>query len=338
MVARFLEMNINIKKINMKKIISLLLSAVLSVNAAKSQAFDAHDVEELRRFLNQPSAVAGWTNGEQLGLEGSGLLVAGDAGWVWRVYGFYWTMSSSNRLTMIYIGDFCIGNYCKNHYLSGDLSLSLCDSLSSIYIPDSKLTSMSLSNCQSLSSVYMANNRLTTLSISGCRLLTDLRCHNNALHELDLSDCKSLTLLHCAGNPLTDMTVSFARPLPQGVNERGFPLLSFGDVSGATLHVPVGTAALYRAADEWKKFGTIIEDPALSTAFLPSPLVTVFSVGTTLSVLSPSSETLTLYSPSGSLLFRSSKLPGHVTFTIGHLPKGVIIVKGSTGWVRKLFR
>jgi hypothetical protein len=57
-----------------------------------------------------------------------------------------------------------------------------------------------------------------------------------------------------------------------------------------------------------------------------------------LSVLTPFSETLTLYSPSGSLLFRSSKLPGHATFTIGHLPKGVIIVKGSTGWSRKLFR
>jgi hypothetical protein len=101
----------------------------------------------------------------------------------------------------------------------------------------------------------------------------------------------------------------------------------------------VGTAALYRVADEWKNFGTIIEDPSLSTAFLPSsPLVSVFSVGTTLSVLSPVSESLTLYSSSGSLLYRSSKLPGHATFNISHLPKGVIIVKGSTGWVRKIFR
>jgi hypothetical protein len=101
----------------------------------------------------------------------------------------------------------------------------------------------------------------------------------------------------------------------------------------------VGTAALYRVADEWKNFGTIIEDPSLSTAFLPSPpLVSVFSVGTTLSVLTPSSESILLYSPSGSLLYRSSKLPGPATFTIGHLPKGAIIVKSSTGWVRKIFR
>jgi hypothetical protein len=149
--------------------------------------------------------------------------------------------------------------------------------------------------------------------------------------SLDVSGCTALTRLYCGDNPLTDLTVGWTT-IPS------LYYLSLPDVSQATLHVPHGTAALYRAADYWKDFGTIIEDPALSTEVLPSPSVSVFSVGTTLSVLTPNNETVTVYSANGSLLFRSSKLPGQATFTIGHLPKGVIIVKGSTGWVRKLFR
>jgi hypothetical protein len=60
--------------------------------------------------------------------------------------------------------------------------------------------------------------------------------------------------------------------------------------------------------------------------------------GTLLTVTSPSAEVLTLYSLSGSLLLQAEKEKGSTTIAIGHLPKGVLIVRGSSGWTRKIFR
>jgi hypothetical protein len=66
--------------------------------------------------------------------------------------------------------------------------------------------------------------------------------------------------------------------------------------------------------------------------------VTVSLTGDLLSVLSPYKESLTLYSLRGSLLSHTSKEQGSTTINIGHLPKGVLIVRGSSGWVRKVFK
>jgi hypothetical protein len=52
-------------------------------------------------------------------------------------------------------------------------------------------------------------------------------------------------------------------------------------------------------------------------------------------VNSPKSEQITIYSLGGSLIYQSKKPEGKATFDIGSLPKGVLIVRGSSGWVRK---
>jgi hypothetical protein len=55
-------------------------------------------------------------------------------------------------------------------------------------------------------------------------------------------------------------------------------------------------------------------------------------------VSSPESEQITIYSLSGSLIYQSRKAAGEASFDIGSLPKGVLIVRGSSGWTRKVIK
>jgi hypothetical protein len=64
-----------------------------------------------------------------------------------------------------------------------------------------------------------------------------------------------------------------------------------------------------------------------------SPRVTCY--GGVLTVVSPSAERVAIYSASGVLLGTVDKSPGTVTCIAGHLPHGVLIVRGDSGWVRK---
>jgi hypothetical protein len=66
--------------------------------------------------------------------------------------------------------------------------------------------------------------------------------------------------------------------------------------------------------------------------------VTVSLTGDLLSVLSPYKESITLYSLRGSLLYHASKEKGSTVINIGHLPRGILIVRGSSGWTRKIIR
>ncbi|MDR1381186.1 MAG: hypothetical protein LBJ47_06865, partial [Tannerella sp.] len=55
-----------------------------------------------------------------------------------------------------------------------------------------------------------------------------------------------------------------------------------------------------------------------------------------LTVTSPSDEQVELYSTSGALIYGTHKTPGTVTCRIGHLPHGVLVVRGASGWSRKV--
>jgi hypothetical protein len=99
------------------------------------------------------------------------------------------------------------------------------------------------------------------------------------------------------------------------------------------LHVPAGTKALYEAAEVWKDFGTILE--ADETGVQPIlPTFEVYASGGTVYINSPVSEQIEVYSIGGALLYRRTKPAGSIT--IDHLPKGVLIIHGSSGWVKKI--
>ncbi|MDR3268469.1 MAG: T9SS type A sorting domain-containing protein [Tannerella sp.] len=53
-------------------------------------------------------------------------------------------------------------------------------------------------------------------------------------------------------------------------------------------------------------------------------------------VNSPVAEQIDIYSISGARLYSAQKPSGEATFNLGHLPKGVLIVRGGSGWTRKV--
>jgi hypothetical protein len=114
------------------------------------------------------------------------------------------------------------------------------------------------------------------------------------------------------------------------------PLVITADVfdgvtlGGVMLRVPAGREAAYRQANVWKDFGIIttgntgVEEQAVHIRYAEGVL----------SVNTPSSEQVYVYSVNGSLLFHTRKAAGPEAFSVS-LPKGVWIVRGSSGWVRK---
>ena len=55
-----------------------------------------------------------------------------------------------------------------------------------------------------------------------------------------------------------------------------------------------------------------------------------------LSVRTPADESVTVCSLNGVPLFRSAKTAGQAAFQLRHLPAGIYIVYGSSGWARKI--
>jgi hypothetical protein len=55
-----------------------------------------------------------------------------------------------------------------------------------------------------------------------------------------------------------------------------------------------------------------------------------------LTVNTPAAERIDVYSISSQLLYKAQKAAGEATFNINHLPKGVLIVRGGSGWTTKI--
>lgn len=49
-------------------------------------------------------------------------------------------------------------------------------------------------------------------------------------------------------------------------------------------------------------------------------------------------EQIDIFSVSGSLLYQANKSAGETTYRINHLPNGVLFVRGSSGWMKKLIK
>ncbi|MDR2121326.1 MAG: hypothetical protein LBP64_10720 [Tannerella sp.] len=61
----------------------------------------------------------------------------------------------------------------------------------------------------------------------------------------------------------------------------------------------------------------------------------VFAARDILTVRTPVEEDITLYDIKGAQLLRARKPAGTATFALNGLPRGVLIVRGSSGWTKK---
>jgi hypothetical protein len=110
------------------------------------------------------------------------------------------------------------------------------------------------------------------------------------------------------------------------------------------LQVPAGSESAYQTAAVWNEFKiTGRNEPAESKSgetgleLIETNPLTVIADGT-LTVNSPVSERIYIYSVSGALLYQTQKGVGEAKFDINHLSQGVLIVKGSSGWVTKTMK
>jgi hypothetical protein len=103
---------------------------------------------------------------------------------------------------------------------------------------------------------------------------------------------------------------------------------------------PPGSEAAYKTAAVWKEF-VIAESPAphtppTHTAVNPADgRIKVSVSNSVLSVSSPSAERISVYTVRGTLLHSAQKPAGETFLTVNHF-QGILIVRGSSGWIRKL--
>jgi hypothetical protein len=98
------------------------------------------------------------------------------------------------------------------------------------------------------------------------------------------------------------------------------------------------TLGLYRSAEGCRLFSFITEDAYVGNTNVARPSVSVSVDTNTLTINSPASEVITLYSPTGVTLLQQAKDEGSTVIDLSRLPRGVILVRGSSGWVRKILR
>jgi hypothetical protein len=76
-----------------------------------------------------------------------------------------------------------------------------------------------------------------------------------------------------------------------------------------------------------------VTESSVGNATVETPEIVYFNG--ILSVNTPAAEGIEVYSVGGQLLYRVQKAAGAATFDLNRLPRGVLIVRGSSGWVRK---
>ncbi|MDR0697951.1 MAG: leucine-rich repeat domain-containing protein, partial [Tannerella sp.] len=229
----------------------------------------------------------------------------------------------------------------------GEWAFLYCESLTSVTIPNSvtNIGWCAFQDCSSLTSVTIPNS-VTTIGESAfyrCYSLTSVTIPNSVttIGAIAFEHCESLTSLTISNSVTTigerafgycwnlnDVYVSWTSPL-------SIPGDVFYNVNVAsvTLHVPSGTEAAYQSAPVWQDF--LISGTPNGNALVEAA-TKVWYYGGVLSVRTPASEQITVYSPSGAPVFRAEKAAGEARYRLNSLPKGVYIVQGNSGWVRKI--
>ncbi|MDR0733692.1 MAG: carbohydrate-binding domain-containing protein [Dysgonamonadaceae bacterium] len=121
----------------------------------------------------------------------------------------------------------------------------------------------------------------------------------------------------------------------RNTNPQEITILTFYPaLQGAKLYVPAGTEQTYKADAVWQKFNVIGLPGLTGIAPLNSSPARVYAEGQILYIDTPEAEQITVYSLTGNLLHRFEKPVGVSNFRVAS--SGIVIVKGSSGWVRKV--
>lgn len=131
----------------------------------------------------------------------------------------------------------------------GDLAFYMCSSLASITIPNNvtNIGEQAFYNCYSLTSIIIPDGlkNIGKSAFSSCPRITLITIGNSVTYIGDYAfcDCSSLTTMVCKATEAPELGNNVF------LNIR---------LSEATLYVPAQSLDDYKAADQWKNFGTIL--------------------------------------------------------------------------------
>jgi hypothetical protein len=81
-----------------------------------------------------------------------------------------------------------------------------------------------------------------------------------------------------------------------------------------------------------------VEDDATVIEKPESPTVHISIENSLLYINSSTSEQVEIYSIGGAMLYQAQKPDGAATFDLSRLPRGMLIVRGSSGWAKKMMK
>ena len=104
------------------------------------------------------------------------------------------------------------------------------------------------------------------------------------------------------------------------------------------IYVPEGSVEAYKAAEYWSDYADKIQPMSqVGNTFIENT-ANIICYDNALSVNTPQSEKIDIYSINGALLFSAQKDAGEVVYNVSNVPDGVLIVRGSSGWVKKVIK
>ncbi|MCL2323921.1 MAG: leucine-rich repeat domain-containing protein [Oscillospiraceae bacterium] len=205
-----------------------------------------------------------------------------------------------------------------------------CSSLTSIVIPDN-VTSIGTNTfvkCTSLKSVTIGKS-VTSIGGEAFFNCTSLKSIIIPASVTNIAEGAFAYCYYLTGVYIESET-------PPVLDGNPFNASSSFSVSKDTLYVPSANAKARYEASNWNDFFSVITEKKNTTGINSvSYKTTVSIIKGILDVDSPLSETISVYSVNGSLLFEVEKKIGKVSFNIPII-QGIIIVTGSSGWTRKI--
>ncbi|MDR0865048.1 MAG: leucine-rich repeat domain-containing protein [Candidatus Symbiothrix sp.] len=204
-------------------------------------------------------------------------------------------------------------------------------------------------NNHTITSAIIPNSvtRIDNMAFAYCSNLNSVGLPENltAIDDFAFANCTNLPSISIP-NSVTDIgygAFNYCYDLQEIMVFRATPLaleneIFYGvDKKNCLLKVPGGTKNAYQAAYVWRDFLNI-EESGVAIPVVELSKITVSLKNNDLRVNSPVSEKISVYSVTGNLLYHNEKTIGECVFTVEQIQDRIVIVKGSSGWAKKVMK
>jgi len=229
------------------------------------------------------------------------------------------------------------------------------------------LTELDVSGLSCLQELDCSRNKLAELDISKLSNLESFSCGGNQLTELDVAGLSSLQELYCWGNKLTELDLTGLTDLTDFSGSNQTPSIAMkGSENSYTANIPLNNPSnlvdglSYASGVLTSNSNTIMSSlftvqTGLAGFELSGSMYLTYSTnsidvietnmdsgaywfGGRLHVFSPVAETIQVYSTNGAMLYNFEKAAGTANYPVDKSQSGILIVRGSSGWVEKVIK